>query len=146
MPSVNAQIGPQGPMIDVLLSVSNARRAALASANLPIPAPMSARALIDTGASCTCVDPSVIAHLALTPTGVVPMLTPSTGQTPVMCSQFDLQVGLLHAALTLTIDSVAVTESKLQHAQGFEMLLGRDILSKCVLVYHGDINLYTLSF
>ena len=133
-------------MIDVLLTLSEARKRALIASSVAVPQPMKARALIDTGASCTCVDPAVIAHLALSPTGVVPMLTPSTGLTPVMCNQYDLQVQLLHATLSLAIDAVPVTESQLQHAQGFEMLLGRDILARCVLVYHGDINLYTLSF
>mgnify|MGYP000683339402 CR=1 FL=1 len=133
-------------MIDVLISVSSARSAALAAAGGPIPPPMKARALIDTGASHTCVDPVVVSNLSLSATGVIPMITPSTGSTPINCNQYDVQVSLVHADHTLVLDAVPVTESQLQQAQGFEMLLGRDILSKCVLVYHGDINLYSLSF
>lgn len=139
-------MGPQGPLIDVLISVSSARSAALLASGIGVPVAIKARALIDTGASHTAVDPVVVANLSLTPTGVIPVVTPTTGATPVNCNQYDVQISLVHADHTLTLDAVPVTESALQQAQGFEMLLGRDILSKCTLVYHGDINLYTLSF
>jgi len=66
------------PMINLGVMVSAARRAALQAANLPIPAVQAVRGLIDTGASHTCIDPSVFQALQLQPTGSVPMHTPST--------------------------------------------------------------------
>jgi predicted aspartyl protease len=49
----------------------------LAAENQPQPSPIQVRALIDTGASHTCVDPSVLRPLNLTPTGSTHVSSPS---------------------------------------------------------------------
>lgn len=49
-------------MVNAALGVSEARRQALTAAGQPVPPFVPIRALLDTGASVTCVDPTVIAH------------------------------------------------------------------------------------
>jgi predicted aspartyl protease len=145
MPSVNLQLTPAGPLIDVLIHVSEPRAQALAAVNQPIPQAVSARLLIDTGASNTSVDPSVIVSLGLQPTGTVLMHTPSTAGAPILCEQYDIKLVIPHASLHGTFGAIAVIASEFL-TQGFHGLLGRDILSQCVLIYNGEIGFYTLSF
>jgi hypothetical protein len=61
---------------------------------MKVPPPVIVRALIDTGASCTCLDPLVIAKLGLAPSGTVQVHTPSTAGSAVTCNQFDVAVGV----------------------------------------------------
>jgi hypothetical protein len=81
MPLLTFALSPAGPVIDVLVGVSPPRAQQLALANAPVPAPVSARLLVDTGASVTCLDRAILASLGLAPTGNVAMATPSTGAT-----------------------------------------------------------------
>jgi hypothetical protein len=106
-------------------------------------------ALIDTGASCTIVDPSVIAALNLQPTGIVSIITPSTGATPHQTSQYDAALLIPVPTLQdppLVFPTVAVVSAHLFHSQGFHALIGRDILNRCVFIYNGSIGLFTLAY
>lgn len=132
-------------MLDVLVGVSAARAVALQQVSQPIPQPAQIRGLIDTGASGTCIDPAALKGLGLTPTGTMPMLTPSTGPTPHLCNQYDVSLTLLHPSLQLNLDTVAVSESHLS-AQGIQALIGRDILARCLLVYDGQAGVFALAF
>ena len=141
------QFGGDGPILNAFLGVSAARRAALEAAGQPVPSYVGFRALVDTGASCSCVDPSVIAKLGITPTGTMPVHTPSTGGTPHVLNQYDVSLiipGPLNAAPHI-VNTLPISETHLL-AQGIEALLGRDILKDCLLTYNGPMGLYTLAF
>lgn len=147
MPSVNLQILPQfGPVIDVHVGVSAPRRKALEAAGLTVPAPVTCRLLIDTGASSTCVDPSILKPLNLTPSGVASIHTPSTtAGNSHTCNQYDVSLMILHPSLIRTFGALPVIESNLSH-QGIEGLLGRDVLAHCLFIYNGELGVHTLSF
>jgi hypothetical protein len=51
------------------IGVSDAKAAALVTAKQTAPSRIQINAMIDTGASNTCVDPSVLKSLQLTPRG-----------------------------------------------------------------------------
>lgn len=136
-------------MLNAMVIVSTPRQAALIAAKQTVPSPVKIRALVDTGASGTCIDPSVMAQLGLTPTNVIQMFTPSTGATPVPTNQFD--VGLIipgssakHAPLAFP--TIPVVESNLFAGQGFHALIGRDILRHCILNYNGDFGYFSLGY
>lgn len=119
------------------------------AAGQPVPRPVRIRALVDTGASCTCIDPSVLAELKLTPTGSVSVNTPSTGATPHTADQFDVALlipGPDPAAAPLVFDTIPVVSSELLNAQGFHSLIGRDILDLCLFNYNGAVRLFTLAY
>lgn len=73
------------------------------------------------------------------------MITPSTGSVPVPTPVYDISVKVPHAGASLDFDSIPAMESVLAN-QGFAVLIGRDILSKCLLVFDGYSGFYTLAF
>jgi predicted aspartyl protease len=134
-------------MIDLIVSVSGPRMAALMEAGQAVPAPQTIRGLVDTGASNTCVDPSVLTALQLQPTGSVPMLTPSTGATPMSADTYDVGIYIPNGShQPLVLPNMQVSACELAVAQGFHALVGRDILSQCILVYNGSDGTISFSY
>lgn len=147
MPLFTLQNTPAGPMVDAFIGVSSGRSAALQQAGQPIPAPQRIRALIDTGASGSCVDPMIVNALGIQPTGTVPVNTPTTGMTPVVCNQYDVSIIIPPPkGIPFQVPTTAVTEHEFFAAQGFHALIGRDILARCLLIYNGQLNLFTLAW
>ena len=130
------------------VGVSAPRQAALKAAGHPIPPRVRVEALVDTGASCTCVDPSILAQLGLSPTGTVPILTPSTGGTSHAADQYDISLTITarDPSDSLVRDTIPVVAAELLSAQGFAVLLGRDILQTCLLVYDGIAGTFSFSY
>lgn len=148
MPYFTRQVAPNGGLVVVaVIGVSQARQNALTAAGQNIPTPVTVQALIDTGASGTCIDPSVLSALGLSPTGSVPMLTPSTGAQPVPTDTYDVSLIIFATAqhLPLIHHTVPVMRSELA-VQGIQALIGRDILKGCLLTYDGASGLFSLAF
>jgi hypothetical protein len=146
MLGVNAPIGALGPVLDVHVGVSSPRRRMLEAASLAVPPNQPCRLLIDTGASCTCVDKWVIQSLALTPSGSTEVHTPSTGAgNPHSCNQYDVSLIIPHSELSRIFHAIPVIESEFSH-QGIDGLLGRDVLNRCLFIYNGELGVYTLAF
>jgi predicted aspartyl protease len=119
---------------------------ALQNAGMPLPQIQNVRALVDTGASHTCLDPSVFAALGLQPTGTTQVITPTTGSVPVNADTYDVSI-LIPAGnqQPFVRPNMAVSSSVLLH-QGFHALLGRDILKHCILHYNGSGQLFTVAY
>ena len=145
MPHLTLQISPGGPIVDVLVGVSHPRQQALQRVSLQVPAAVQIRALVDTGASGTCIDPAVLTRLGLQPTGFVQIHTPSTGNQPHLASQYDVGLILLHPMLTYTIGALPVIGSALA-IQGIQALIGRDVLANCLFIYDGRARIFTWAF
>ena len=131
-----------------MIGVSQARRNALVAAGQPVPNPVNIQGLIDTGASGTCVDPSVLTALGLTPTGSTMMNTPSTGAQAVPVDTYDVSLIIYATAQhpPLVHHTVPVMCSELLNVQGIHALIGRDILKGCLLTYDGMAGLFSLAF
>jgi len=143
------QLDPaNGPVLTVVIGVSVARGDALMTAGQPVPVGISARALIDTGASCTCVDPSIPAKLELTPTGTVSVHTPSTCTAAHLAEQYDVSLIIPGAGthhVPLALPAIPVMAANLT-VQGIDALIGRDVLRDCIFVYNGSVGLFTIAF
>jgi hypothetical protein len=120
----------------LFVGVSTPRANALKAAGQTIPPPMLIQGLIDTGASGVCIDPAILQQLGIPATGSGVMITPSTGTTPQPTPVYDISIKVPHAGTSLDFGSIPAMESILSN-QGFHALIGRDILSKCLLVYDG---------
>ena len=147
MPYFTRQTTAGRLIVDAVLGISLARNTALVAANQPIPRPLNILALVDTGASCTCVDNEALQQLQLTPTGSTPVLTPSTGKTPMTADQYD--VSLMFYSTTrerpLMFHTIPVLQTPLI-MQGFHALIGMDVLRNCLLVYDGRNDQFSLAF
>jgi hypothetical protein len=128
-----------------LVDVSLPRAEALRRMGMPVPSAVPVRGLIDTGASGTCVDPTCLATLGLSPTGQMPIHTPSTSGTPHLCDVYDVSLVLLHPNLQLGIRALPVIASNLS-VQGIQALVGRDVLARCLFVYDGVAGIFSLAF
>lgn len=145
MPHLTLQMSPGGPILDFLVGVSVPREDALRRHPLKIAQPVQVRGLIDTGASATCVDPDCLARLDITPTGRIPIHTPSTGSTPHTTDQYDVSLILLHPDLHLQLQVLPVISSSLG-LQGIQALIGRDVLAQCLFVFDGTARIFSLAF
>lgn len=110
----------------------------LTKKGMPIPKPITGNALIDTGASASVVDLSVISSLQISPVGVATVLTTAG---PVQQNLFPIRFVLPG----LVIDISAVLGADLRPF-GIVSLIGRDILSLFLMIYHGRAGMITLAF
>jgi hypothetical protein len=103
------------------------------------------KGLLDTGASCSAVDPSYFRRLGLVPTGSTQIHTPSTGPSYVTRDQYDvcLILGDSHAHPLIMV--LPVIGSDLA-SEGIDVLIGRDVLMHCLFVFVGTKGEFTLTF
>lgn len=149
MPHFTLNIEPNGPIVNAGVSVSEGRRAALIAAGQPVPVMRTIRALVDTGASFTSIEPSVLQALNLTPTGTIEIVTPSTGNQTHTTETYDIDLtigGANPTDIPLLITNLRISASELYLHQGIHALIGRDVLKRCFLVYNGSVNLFSLCF
>jgi hypothetical protein len=136
VPQIVVHVGPAGPLLDVLVGVSESRQLALVTTSGTIPGRSQARFLIDTGASQTVVDIAIIAGLNVRATGVALVQTASTADTPQPTPEFDISLLIPMRSGARLFNSVPVFGMSLR-PQGIDGLLGRDILAQCLLTYSG---------
>ena len=149
MPYFTLQITQFGPMLNAFVWVSEARKTTLDSQKIQVPKAVPIRGLVDTGASCTCIDTSVLKSLGLSPTGTASMSTPSTGATPHVTEQYDVSIiipGATNNHAPLAVGNLPVIACDLLQAQGIHALIGRDILADCLLSYDGGGGFFTLAY
>lgn len=113
----------------------------------PVPAPIAGMALIDTGATFTCVHEPVLQQLGLNPIGVT---TSGTAAGPVQQSQYPARLVSPDQAWTFDVASVIGVDLSGQQVpldppQDLIALIGRNLLQYCVLVWNGPGGFWTLS-
>lgn len=133
-------------MLVAFILVSQGRSKALIDAGAKLPEPVQIRALVDTGASCTCLDPEVLATLGLTPTGTTSVVT--AGGVPEERDVYDVALAIPSGKGEQVFfeHTMAVVAAPLLKSQGFHALIGRDVLSRCILNYNGSTKTYTLAY
>ena len=105
-----------------------------------MPTPITGLALIDSGASKTCVDENAITQLGVPPINQITVQTPSgAAQQCLYPARFSFPGTPLPG-----IDFGSVVGSTLA-AQGIVALIGRDVLERCVFVYNGPAGTYSIS-
>jgi hypothetical protein len=153
MPVVELALSADGPILDVYFGVSGPRFQALAQAKQPPPLSFPVRSLIDTGASCTALDRSILQQLGIPPSGSVPIHTPSTSGNPITVDQYDVSMAIPHPPTAVNpqigiqlIDFTLPVIGTDFTGQNIKALIGRDILARCLLVYSGLRSGFTIAF
>jgi len=126
-----------GPLISVEISIPSALKQHLAEKGLPIPAPQSGFALIDTGAFATAVDQTVFDALGVAMIDKIKTSTPhGEAESPVYPATVSFP-GL--ELKEMPMERIVGCNLKWQTMEGKEiiMLLGRDLLQYFLLVYNG---------
>lgn len=148
MPHLSGQITPWGPLINVVVTASAPRIAALTKINQAIPNPIVAKLVVDTGASLTSIDTTILMQLGLTSKGKTPIHTPSTQAQPHLADQYDVGIiiyGLNMQTVCHSIPTLPVVDGAFK-AKGIDGLLGRDILMMARMNYGGPDGWYGISF
>ena len=83
------------PIVQAVFHVSRPRLEHLVQADITVPVPFNGWALLDTGASGSCLDPVVVNHLRLEERGIADVLTPSTGPKPHSAPEYDVAIVIL---------------------------------------------------
>lgn len=136
MPILSGQVDPRGLIVEVTVMLTPQRVQALKRAGLGFAGPLRVPSLIDTGASSSCLDLTVLGGLGLQPTGSTHIHTPSTGSQYETRDQYDVSLSLgvdQPHPLTLVLPVIGSSFA----SEGFLALIGRDVLCYCVLTYHG---------
>lgn len=142
MNTLNADVEGDGPLVDVLVGLSAHTQQALRNAGRPVPAPVSLRALIDTGAEVTCIDPRLLSQLVAAGLKHVRFVfshLPAIGAIN-FAVEYAVSLSVVHQSgnpkNNLVLRNHPVIEQPLG-AVGYQALLGRDVLDHCILVYNG---------
>ena len=130
----------RGPLVQVSVRLFQDMANELTQRGIELPQPASGMGLIDTGASCTCIDESIAQNLHLPVVDIVNMASASHSTTPrnVYPISFGINgiVGVFNATRALGAEL---------NNQGLILLIGRDVLQFCTLFYNGFIGQITLS-
>jgi len=146
MPQLTLPVAPEGCTLTVYVGVSSDRQAVLRAKRENIPEPIEINAMIDTGGSCTAIDAKKLVPLKMTPTGIGHIHTPSTKGQAAAMPQYDVSLAFVAPSGSFVASSVPIIALPEISNTGIDALIGRDILSKCLLVYNGVEKKFTLAF
>lgn len=130
----------RGPVIPVVIHPDAAFVIALQAAGKEIPQPVSGLALVDTGATTTCVDGDTALKMGLASNGTAKMCSASHDNAD--CLTYPVR--LTFTGWNVNLDAakaMGVSISK----QGIIALVGRDLLKKCILVYNGADGSFSIA-
>jgi hypothetical protein len=87
----------------------------------------------------------IIQALGLQPTGQTSIVTPSTRAIPHNANQYDVSIRFQMPGVHFGLLALPVTEAILKH-QGFQALIGTDVLNHGLFIYDGTAKIFILSF
>jgi predicted aspartyl protease len=128
----------QGPVVQVSITVEQNTGKGLTAQGKPIPAPQNGLALIDTGASNSCVDDEVAKKLGLPVIDQGFMISATHQKVP--CNIYPVLIATPIVSLNVPRAMGAALGS-----QGLIAIIGRDVLQNCTLFYNGPAGQFTLS-
>lgn len=128
-----------GPLLEIYFSVPEKLEKELVSNKKKVPDPVKCDALIDTGASNCVIQQDIPKKLGLSPVGEIAMTTPSCQSCK--CYTYYLRMTILPQNI---VYEGVFTAAPLM-GQQIDCLVGRDLLSTCVLIYNGYMKQFTFS-
>ena len=139
MPEHSQALTTDGPCIVVRISVPDALAQKLQSEGKPIPTPVEGLALIDTGATSSCVNYEVLKLLGLEPVGRIPV---SGAAGIALHTTYPARLDFPTLSLSSTFNQIiGVRLSR----PNISVLLGRDLLDRVIFTYDGPKRKLTIS-
>jgi predicted aspartyl protease len=130
----------RGPCLQVSVALLQPMAQAMLQEGREVPAPVSGMALVDTGASHTCIDEHAAQELGLPVVDTVSIA--SASQPSALRSVYPVTIEI--AGLPLPVNAPRAVGAELA-PQGLLALIGRDVLQSCTLFYNGPTDQITLS-
>jgi len=130
----------RGACVQVIFGIAQIFADQLLQQGQTLPQPVSGIALIDTGASSTCIDESLAQQMNLPAIDVVQMMSASHDATPTNVYPIQMQV----IGTPIRVEVPRALGATLA-TQGYIALIGRDFLQHCTLFYNGISGEMTLS-
>jgi len=128
----------RGPVVQVSVTIEQSAGRAWANRGKAPPQHRIGLALIDTGASNTCIDDALARELGL-PVVDVGSLSSAT-HAEQQCNVYPVEITLP----TVVLNSPRTLGASLA-PQGLIALIGRDVLQNCLFFYNGPVEQITLS-
>ena len=130
----------RGPVVQVSISVEQNIAQQLLAQGVTLPPPEVGFALIDSGATSTCIDDDAARRLRLPAIDVVAVASASHASTQQNVHPMQIEV----RGLPITISAPRAIAAPLA-SQGLLVLIGRDVLQHCTLFYNGPAGSFSLS-
>jgi predicted aspartyl protease len=128
----------RGPCLQVVVTIEQNSLQTLSAQGKPVPTPKGGLALIDTGASHTCIDEQTAKDLGLPVIDVGYMVSATHEKVP--CNIYPMSI----ITPIVTLNCPRAMGASLAN-QGLVALIGRDVLQACVLYYNGVNGQYTIA-
>ena len=138
--------GKGRPVVDLFAAPRVSRIAAMKAAGESSPEPVQVRALADTGASRSFVQTSILERLELVSLGTELVHSLPTGSSPKLARLFAIQLFFSGVPGGVITPDLQVAEAEDLSGFGVDMLLGRDVLNRCLLIYNGHEGRFTIAF
>jgi hypothetical protein len=140
-PAILAQ---HGPFLEVLISIPQALAELYTRENKTIPPPKSGFALIDTGATKSCVHAAIMQALGVNPIGIV---TSGTAAGQATHNLYPAHFTFPAANINIDFSSVVGVNLTGQEVMNKPIiaLIGRDVLAMGIFVYNGHVGTFSIA-
>jgi predicted aspartyl protease len=129
-----------GPCVQVVVGLAQSLAEQLVQQGHAVPQPVAGVALVDTGASTTCIDEALAQRLGLPAIDVVQMTSASHAGT--QANVYPIQMEIVGSPIIVNVPRAIGANLA---PQGIVALIGRDYLQHCTLFYNGLTGEITLS-
>ena len=136
-------LSPEGLVVDVLVGLDGDSLADLLAAGQPLPPPLQARAIVDTGCDVTAISAVVVQVLGLK---VAKSATTQTAGGSVRVDAFEVSLTLPIAGGSLLVHNQLIVTELAVVIPNIDVLIGLDVLKEGLLVLDGPGKQFTLAF
>lgn len=135
-------LAQMGPRIQIRISLPDQFSSELSKKGEQLPAPVAGQGLIDTGAGITSIDNETAQQLKLPVIDQKQMASAThTGQ---LTNIYPVKMEIISPNASPIVVGITRMMGATLKAHGIIALIGRDILSKGVLIYNGEVGSVTL--
>ncbi len=139
-----ASLANLGPVLSVSVSIPQALADLYARQQIPLPSPIAGMALIDTGATRSCVHGPIMTSLGVNPIGVI---TVGSAAGQILHNLFPAHFTFPAARIDIDFASVVGVDltGQIINNQQLIALIGRDVLSMGIFVYNGSMGTFSFA-